>query len=562
VNIRDEAKNSGKVLTQSKPGDTFIAEEKQETNSVDGSKWYKIVMSVGSDYVPLEKDARFGVSVAYISANNAHTMRAAESENKKIAALLTGATATGAAATPAESTKTETIKTIKVSNAREFLEALGSDRIIEMAAGDYNLSIWDPIFNNQPEQAPHYPNLKADGEPKLESGVSWSDDPFDGGELVLNGIRNLTIKGWTGQSDGKTLIIVDPRYAFVLKFVNSSNITIENLTAGHSEGGYCQGGVFGFEDSSQINITGSNMYGCGTEGLVLSNTRDMKVTGSRIYECTYSIMTVTGGQNIAFEKCVFSDNQEFSLVNVEKTGKMSFTNCEFTDNRGSSMFFINDTTVSVVNSTFSGNITGEPIEYSGNVEFENCTFETASAPAGNVEENDDEKSENLTLKDDYTGNTIKLYPPFYSEEVKGFLAAYDNARFGYSVLIPSQVFTEVVLFPDNEDGIILASKEDGYRFRVSGGHVIDEDIYKTSMEEAKKHVEENVEGAMITEKTGDGWWELSWWNGPEKGVRRFITNGEIWCECEITWPGLPHNAPGEYDELFEHSLQSLSLSVG
>jgi len=165
----------------------------------------------------------------------------------------------------------------------------------------------------------------------------------------------------------------------------------------------------------------------------------------------------------------------------------------------------------------------------------------------------------VTLKDVDTGMTVTLYPPFLEEDIGLFF--YHNDRFGYSVRVP-EIFTQVVLLPENEDGMILESEDGKHRFRASGGFVLFEDELQTSMESAKKYVEENVDGAMIFEKTGDDWWELSWWNGPEKGVRKFMTNGESWSECEITWPGQPRNAPGEYDELFERSLESMSFPAG
>jgi ankyrin repeat protein len=703
--------------------------------------------------------------------------------NEKIIELLTNAASIGAAEKDGQT------GTIKVSNAREFLEALGSDRIIEMAPGEFNLSMWDTVLNNMPEQAPPYPNLRKEGSPKLAPGVSWSDDPFDGGELVLRGIKNLTIDGGAGQG-GAASIIIDPRYAFVLKFIDCSEIVIQNLEAGHSEGGYCAGGVFNFVNSQRITITGAGMYGCGTVGLELSNVSDMKVTNSRIYECTDGIMTVYGGKNIAFE------------------------NCEFTNNQGG--LYVQDTTISISNSAFKDNKSYEPIQETQNVEFVNCTFgegegagvtETvpdtemidpafnnlceigsleqivraikdganvnargsdnemtplmsaawrgddnstlevitvlisggadvnarnadgmtplmwtahrvfspevskalieagadvsarcdfgntalmwaemgASSPeivtvlvnAGldvNASNNDkytalmyaagsnpntgsainlikaganvnasgndgqtplmqaarwtlnpemittllkngadpkmtdnsgktaiDYASENENIRntdvfmemeqivsraetagalhatppqegngdekivgevrliDNKTGNTKTLYPPF-SEEDKGLLF-YHNDRYGYAMMIPD-IFTEVVLLPGNEDGLILGSKNGEYRFRASGGFVVFEDELQKAMEAAKKYVEENVDGAIIYEKTGDDWWELNWWNGPEKGVRKFMTNGEAWCECEITSPGKLRNEQGEYDNLFERSLATMSFPVG
>jgi hypothetical protein len=256
-----------------------------------------------------------------------------------------------------EESKTGT--TIKVSNAREFLEALGSDRVIEMAPGVYVLSDWDPYYDGK------------EGTASLPSDVRW-DGETDGGELRLNGISKLTIRG----SDRENVrIVVHPRYSYVLKFENCEDIAIENLQAGHSEGGFCSGGVFAFADSSRISITGVGMYGCGTEGLGLYGVSDMTVTDSSIFECTYAIMTVSGGSNIAFEKCVFRDNKEYWLVNVDRTRNISFADCDFTGNQGRSMFEVSEAAVFVSGTTFSGNDTESPIQGSENVEFTNCVFD-------------------------------------------------------------------------------------------------------------------------------------------------------------------------------------------
>ena len=247
------------------------------------------------------------------------------------------------------------VQTIVVSNAKEFIEALGSNRIIDMDySGDYNLSKWE--FSDDLE---------------LPEGVRWSP-VFDGAELVISGINNLTING--GGPDGaNSRIIVDPRYAFVMKFEYCSDIVIDGPTAMHSVGGSCEGGVFGFSDSSRITISYTEMYGSGTEGLTLSNVSDMKVKDSVISNCTYYIMTITGGENIAFENCIFAHNQEFTLVNVSGTKNASFTNCAFNNNRGE-MFDVKDTTITVSNSSFSRNNTDSPIQHSRNVEFINCEF--------------------------------------------------------------------------------------------------------------------------------------------------------------------------------------------
>ena len=88
-----------------------------------------------------------------------------------------------------DGTEAADLRTITVSNAREFLEALGSNRIIEMDyTGDYNLSEWE--FSD---------------DLKLAEGVRWSG-VFDGAELVLSGIKNLTINGGTITATGSNAL--------------------------------------------------------------------------------------------------------------------------------------------------------------------------------------------------------------------------------------------------------------------------------------------------------------------------------------------------------------------
>ena len=251
------------------------------------------------------------------------------------------------------------VQTIKVSNAREFLEALGSNKIIEMAPGKYNLSEWDPYLTNRPDM------------PKLAEGVSWSE-VFDGGELILSHVGGLTIKGVDPFSEPN--IVVDPRYAFVMKFENCYDLDFEGLYVGHTEGGECMGGVFGFEYASRINMDRVNMYGSGTQALELSEVFEMRVVNSSIYGCTYHIMTVSGGDEIVLASSHFYDNQQFSLINVDQTANMVIENCRFTGNLGQ-MFNARGTVVTVSDSIFSGN-TDTGVEDSDNVKFINCAFES------------------------------------------------------------------------------------------------------------------------------------------------------------------------------------------
>ena len=226
------------------------------------------------------------------------------------------------------------IITVTVRTAAEFVAALGSNRIINVSPGEYNLTeaLDTAVENKNIELA----------------------DVFDGFEYTLSNIRNLTIRG-AGTAPSE--IVVEPRYAFVLSFISGANISIENITAGHTDAGYCQGGVFAFTRSSDIKIDNTQMYGCGTEGLRLNNVSGMTVTDSTIYECTYYIMTVENSRDIKFENCTFRDNEGYPMVNITGTNGLTFDKCKFERNVGIDGFFSirGSSGIKVSGSTFKDN---------------------------------------------------------------------------------------------------------------------------------------------------------------------------------------------------------------
>ncbi|MCL2152181.1 MAG: right-handed parallel beta-helix repeat-containing protein [Oscillospiraceae bacterium] len=254
------------------------------------------------------------------------------------------------------------ITEVTVSSAEELVAALGSNRRILLQEGVYNLTKVSPSYINNPSVA--------------------LQEIFDGPELVLTGIHNLTIQG---VGDNHSEIVIEPRYAFVMNFQGCSNISFDNIKAGHTEGGYCSGGVFSFENSSGIRINNTAMYGCGTYGLGLEHVTDMKVTDSSIYECTYGIMTVYSCADIMFENCVFRDNEGFIMVEVGNTSGFTIDSCEFLRNScdfsPSPMFSISQSeNVEIKNTKFADNVASklieqEDIKFDPSNTFENNSFD-------------------------------------------------------------------------------------------------------------------------------------------------------------------------------------------
>ncbi|MCL1905463.1 MAG: right-handed parallel beta-helix repeat-containing protein [Clostridiales bacterium] len=246
---------------------------------------------------------------------------------------------------------------VRVSTAEEFINALSSNTKILLNPGIYNFSSLAGADKNKQ--------------------IYWGK-VFDGYELFLDGIHNLTIEG--AGKDPSTLI-VSPRYAFVMKFINSTDINIINIKAGHTEEGYCEGGVFAFYSCSDIKIDNTHMYGCGTEGLQLYGVRNMTVTNSEIYECTYYIMTVEDCENIFFDNCLFRDNEMFDLVNIYNTSNLSINKSEFRNNNSKTpfgsryaMFSVSSSeNISVTNTKFINN-TAFVLNDADDIKFENNTF--------------------------------------------------------------------------------------------------------------------------------------------------------------------------------------------
>ncbi len=243
---------------------------------------------------------------------------------------------------------------ITVSTAAELVAAFGSNRRITLKEGVYNLSALE-------------------GQYIGGGNVSWRE-VYDGSELVLSDIHNMELIG-----GGKAEIVVSPRYSYVLGFENCGNIAISGVTAGHTKGGECVGGVFAFDACAKISLENTKMYGCGTEGLCISNTSDFKAVSCEIYECTYDIMVVSDSKDISFDNCLFRDNRGFWMVSADDTSGFTMTGCQFLRNRCTDPFFMifSCENVKVENNTFRDN-TASAFETGGMIKRENNTFSNNS----------------------------------------------------------------------------------------------------------------------------------------------------------------------------------------
>jgi hypothetical protein len=198
--------------------------------------------------------------------------------------------------------------TINVSTADELVQAIGPDRVLRLAAGEYQLS---DVTDRQMEF------------------VRW-DRKFDGKSLTLRNVKNLSI---VGAGDQPVRLIVRSKYAFVLNFDKCQDIHLSNLTLGHApQRGECESGVVGANDCSRLTFEKCDLFGCGTEGLTFQNVRQFKFIDSTVRDCSYGIMSLTGCTNFTFARSRFVGNSQYWGLKIDDCKDVSFSDCNIQNN--------------------------------------------------------------------------------------------------------------------------------------------------------------------------------------------------------------------------------------
>jgi hypothetical protein len=206
-----------------------------------------------------------------------------------------------------------------VSDAWEFVDALGPDRTILIDEGRIFLSDLIPEEGDPPDPGPW---------------ARW-ETVHDGCSLVISDLDNLTI---TGTMTPACSLMTDVRYAFVLEFEDCSDLYIGSLTMGHSPDGYCDKGVLGLTRCTDVTVDMCDFYGCGIEGITLWNSNDVVVMYTRIHDCVYGIMSASGSSDVYFSGCEFTDNQQYYGVDFRNCSDVVFSECLFEYNYVSDMY--------------------------------------------------------------------------------------------------------------------------------------------------------------------------------------------------------------------------------
>ena len=222
---------------------------------------------------------------------------------------------------------------IRVYTAEQFLNALGSNRNVLVAKNtEINLT---PILNDQSRFRTRFKMWMPDASGGLGGRETVvSEEVFDGRQLTLVSMKQLVIEG-----EQNSRIVVEPRYAFCLNFVDCSQCTVRNLTIGHTEGGYCEGGVIGMKRGWRNMVSDCDLYGCGTYGLDLDGTNSFSLYSTNIHDCTYGIMQLRNCEAVQCTHCDFFNNREFTLIESRGCVGTVFEDCRFFANWGDAPLF-------------------------------------------------------------------------------------------------------------------------------------------------------------------------------------------------------------------------------
>lgn len=197
----------------------------------------------------------------------------------------------------AQSVATGKQKTVKAATVDEFLTAIASNTEIVLTKKLYDLTT-------------------ASDYGTTGGKYYYWEDSFDGPQLVIKGVENLTIRG---NGKDSCTISADPRYANVLNFKSCANVELVGITAGHTkEAGSCVGGVIWLNNCHDFLINECGLFGCGVLGVTGENCQNLQVINTDIYECSYGGIQLQNCDGITVGGCTFRDlgGMAFQLYDV------------------------------------------------------------------------------------------------------------------------------------------------------------------------------------------------------------------------------------------------------
>jgi len=233
-------------------------------------------------------------------------------------------------------------KSIPVRTVDEFLAAIGPDTEIVMEAGRFNLS-----------KASGY------GQNTGSNYYEWRK-VGDGYELLIKNVNNLVI---SGAGVNATTIETDPRSANVLHLETCYDIFLNGFTTGHTElagRGECGGGVIKLNQSSNVEMTDLGLFGCGIEGLITEECRNIMLKNSAVYDCSSSAVVLRSTDTAQIIDCnIYNIGAEpwggYSIFTIERCAGVTVEGCNIADSKTSHFLCAGNNAVTIQNCLVSNN---------------------------------------------------------------------------------------------------------------------------------------------------------------------------------------------------------------
>jgi polygalacturonase len=257
---------------------------------------------------------------------------------------------------------------VRVTTARQLPNALRSGATVILAAGTY---------------------LTSEVNQSSNPAVSW-EKTFDGPQLVLTGVKGLTLKAAPGAARGATLL-ARPRYSYTIVLRQCRDIVLEGLTLGHTDAGECEGGVLRLEGCTNVQVVDCDMFGSGVVGLDLEKSTGVTVRGSTIRDCTAGALWALGAKDVRFQDVRIAGNEGWPLLSVEESKNVVFDSCTIEGNTGDSIAWVSgdSTGVAFPRTTIRGNEAGALLyEDSAEPDFSTTSFIDNIFGDGSGEEGD------------------------------------------------------------------------------------------------------------------------------------------------------------------------------
>lgn len=254
-------------------------------------------------------------------------------------------------------------KIYKVNDLKEFVDALGDDRIIEIS-GAINIT-------KEISQIAPLDSLKFDFSGNTKTGsisssyttnfydvvycVNLSDrdkekislpNDFEGYSITIKNTKNLTIKGVNKAIE----ILIENSNAQVLGFNGNKNLTIKELTLFHDLPVLMDCGihapVISFRNDRSVIIEDCSLNGSGTDGISASGVDFVKVNRTKIFNCSETAISLDNVTAFEFKNGEIIDNNLYNLFEYFSEGS-SYSSTEFNIvntkiSNNTARYFVND----------------------------------------------------------------------------------------------------------------------------------------------------------------------------------------------------------------------------